>query len=31
MMMSKLTREDFYQCEVNTEYLDNVNNEIEKK
>ena len=30
MMMSKLTREDFYQCEVNTEYLDNVNNEVEK-
>ena len=30
-MMSNLTRVDFYQREVNAEYLENVNNEIGKK
>ena len=29
--MSNLTRVDFYQREVNAEYLENVNNEIGKK
>ena len=31
IMMSNLTRVDFYQREVNAEYLENVNNEIGKK
>jgi hypothetical protein len=30
-MMSNLTRVDYYQREVNAEYLENVNNEIGKK
>ena len=31
IMMSNLTRVDFYQRQVNAEYLENVNNEIGKK
>jgi len=31
IMMSNLTRVDFYQREVNAEYLENVNSEIGKK
>ena len=31
IMMSNLTRVDYYQREVNAEYLENVNNEIGKK